>query len=93
VSIATGVAMLPGRTLRAIVLVDKRGERSIVSDRRSLPADPAVPYRSIRSAMSGGAGRHAMAGGRRVVLDRARAAAGSRLSSMPMAARRRIMSA
>jgi sulfofructose kinase len=32
-----GVAVLPGRTLRAIVLVDKRGERSIVSDRLSLP--------------------------------------------------------
>jgi sulfofructose kinase len=39
----TGVAVLPeGRTLRAIVLVDKAGERSIVSDRRSLPADPNV---------------------------------------------------
>lgn len=34
-----GVARLPGRTLRAIVLVDARGERSIVSDRRSLPTD------------------------------------------------------
>lgn len=32
-----GVAVLPGRTLRAIVLVDARGERSIVSDRLSLP--------------------------------------------------------
>jgi sulfofructose kinase len=38
----SGVAQLPGRTLRAIVLVDSRGERSIVSDRRSLPADPSA---------------------------------------------------
>lgn len=39
----SGVAQLPaGRTLRAIVLVDARGERSIVSDRRSLAPDPAV---------------------------------------------------
>ena len=39
----SGVAVLPeGRTLRAIVLVDRAGERSIVSDRRSLPADPNV---------------------------------------------------
>ena len=39
----TGVAMIRDCcTLRAIVLVDGRGERSIVSDRRSLPADPAV---------------------------------------------------
>lgn len=39
----SGVAMLPeGRTLRAIVLVDPRGERIIVSDRRSLSLDPAV---------------------------------------------------
>ncbi|MCC7281817.1 MAG: ribokinase [Acetobacteraceae bacterium] len=38
-----GVAILPeGRTLRAIVLVDARGERSIVSDRRSLAGDPSV---------------------------------------------------
>lgn len=38
------VAALPGRTLRAIVLVDKRGERSIVSDRLSLPMGPeALP--------------------------------------------------
>jgi sulfofructose kinase len=39
----TGVAVLPeGRTLRAIVLVDRAGERSIVSDRRSLSTDPNV---------------------------------------------------
>jgi len=39
----SGVAQLPaGRTLRAIVLVDARGERSIVSDRRSLATDPSV---------------------------------------------------
>jgi sulfofructose kinase len=39
----SGVAVLPeGRTLRAIVLVDDRGERSIVSDRRSLSTDPSV---------------------------------------------------
>src|SRR5688572_49004 len=38
----SGVVQLPGRTLRAIVLVDSRGERSIVSDRRSLPTDPGV---------------------------------------------------
>ncbi|WNJ91558.1 PfkB family carbohydrate kinase [Bosea sp. 685] len=38
-----GVAMIRDcRTLRAIVLVDGRGERSIVSDRRGLPPDPAV---------------------------------------------------
>lgn len=38
-----GVAMLAeGRTLRAIVMVDPRGERSIVSDRRSLSADVGV---------------------------------------------------
>ena len=42
----SGVAVLPeGRTLRAIVLVDGRGERSIVSDRRSLPTDPSVAAR------------------------------------------------
>lgn len=39
----SGVALMPeGRTLRAIVMVDSRGERSIVSDRRSLPADASV---------------------------------------------------
>jgi len=39
----SGVAVLPeGRTLRAIVLVDARGERSIVSDRISLSTDPSV---------------------------------------------------
>ncbi|WP_186417396.1 PfkB family carbohydrate kinase [Bosea sp. CS1GBMeth4] len=38
-----GVATLPeGRTLRAIVLVDRRGERSIVSNRRSLSPDAGV---------------------------------------------------
>lgn len=38
-----GVAMISeGRTLRAIVMVDSRGERSIVSDRRSLPTDAGV---------------------------------------------------
>jgi sulfofructose kinase len=37
-----GVAVLPGRTLRAIVLVDARGERSIVSDRLSLPLGAEV---------------------------------------------------
>lgn len=38
-----GVAILPeGRTLRAIVLVDRRGERSIVSNRRSLAPDASV---------------------------------------------------
>lgn len=34
------VVVIPaGRTLRAIVLVDRRGERCIVTDRRSLPPD------------------------------------------------------
>lgn len=38
-----GVAILPeGRTLRAIVLVDRHGERSIVSNRRSLSPDAGV---------------------------------------------------
>lgn len=38
-----GVAVVPGaRTLRAIVLVDRRGERSIVSDRRALPRDASL---------------------------------------------------
>ena len=38
-----GIAIIAeGRTLRAIVLVDDRGERSIVSDRRSLPLDASV---------------------------------------------------
>jgi sulfofructose kinase len=40
-----------GRTLRAIVLVDARGERSIVSDRRSLPSDPTpLTYASLDDA-------------------------------------------
>lgn len=40
-----GVAILPeGRTLRAMVVVDRRGERIIISDRRSLSPDPrALP--------------------------------------------------
>jgi sulfofructose kinase len=39
----SGVSVLAeGRTLRAIVLVDPAGERSVVSDRRSLPCDPGV---------------------------------------------------
>ncbi len=38
-----GVAMIADhRTLRAIVIVDERGERSIVSDRRSLPTGPEL---------------------------------------------------
>jgi sulfofructose kinase len=38
-----GVARIAGgRTNRAIVLVDQKGERGIVSDRLSLPADPGV---------------------------------------------------
>lgn len=38
-----GVAVLPeGRTLRAIVMVDARGERSIVSDRHGLSFDASV---------------------------------------------------
>jgi sulfofructose kinase len=38
-----GVARIEGgRTIRAIVLVDSKGERGIVSDRQSLPADPSV---------------------------------------------------
>jgi sulfofructose kinase len=38
-----GMTRIAGsRTNRAIVLVDSRGERGIVSDRLSLPADPAV---------------------------------------------------
>lgn len=48
----SGVAVLPeGRTLRAIVLVDARGERSIISDRRSLSPDPGVlPADDLREA-------------------------------------------
>lgn len=39
-----GVAVIPGsRTLRAIVLVDRMGERCIVTDRTSLPADQGLP--------------------------------------------------
>ncbi|MDX6752593.1 PfkB family carbohydrate kinase [Geminicoccaceae bacterium 1502E] len=38
-----GVTVFPeARTLRSIVLVDSRGERSIVSDRRSLPRDASM---------------------------------------------------
>src|SRR5215217_9699502 len=40
--IAAASPSSPRGTLRAIVLVDRAGERSIVSDRRSLPADPNV---------------------------------------------------
>jgi len=36
------VTALPGQTLRAIVLVDRRGERSIVSDRLRLPMGAEV---------------------------------------------------
>jgi len=48
----SGVAVLAdGRTLRAIVLVDKRGERSIVSDRTSLSTDASVlPSDDLRDA-------------------------------------------
>ena len=48
----SGVAVLPeGRTLRAIVLVDERGERSIVSDRTSLSTNPSVlPADDLRDA-------------------------------------------
>lgn len=36
-----GVAVVEGaRTLRSIVLVDRNGERAIVSDRRAVPSDP-----------------------------------------------------
>lgn len=47
-----GVATLPeGRTLRAIVLVDRRGERSIVSNRRSLSPDAgALPPDGLAGA-------------------------------------------
>lgn len=39
----SGVAIVADRrTLRSIVLVDRRGERSIVSDRRAGPADPGM---------------------------------------------------
>jgi sulfofructose kinase len=41
VDCASVVVVQGGRTLRSIVLVDARGERSIVSDRRSLPTDPS----------------------------------------------------
>lgn len=39
----SGVAVLSeGRTLRAVVVVDRMGERAIISDRRSLSHDPSV---------------------------------------------------
>mgnify|MGYP001197030628 CR=1 FL=1 len=70
-----GVAVLPeGRTLRAIVLVDARGERSIVSDRRGLANDPAVlPVDDLRDAAAVLADTR-WAAGARVALARARKA-------------------
>ena len=48
----SGVSILPeGRTQRAIVLVDARGERSIVSDRANLSTDPSLlPADDLRDA-------------------------------------------
>ncbi|WP_439496258.1 PfkB family carbohydrate kinase [Bosea sp. (in: a-proteobacteria)] len=70
----SGVARLPGRTLRAIVLVDSRGERSIVSDRRSLPTDPSAlpddPLDNVGAVLVD----TRWPAGADVVLDRARAA-------------------
>lgn len=71
----SGVAILPdGRTLRAIVLVDRRGERSIVSNRRSLSQDASV----LPQAGLGGAGvvlaDTRWPAGAGAVLDRAREA-------------------
>jgi sulfofructose kinase len=71
----SGVAVLAeGRTLRAIVLVDNRGERSIVSNRRSLSPDPSVlPAGGLDEAAIVLADTRWPAGAE-VVLDRARAA-------------------
>jgi sulfofructose kinase len=39
----SGIAVVPGgRTVRAVVMVDKSGERSILVDRTGLPKDPAL---------------------------------------------------
>jgi sulfofructose kinase len=70
-----GVAMIrEGRTLRAIVLVDSRGERSIVSDRRSLPTDPAVLPVDPLDDVSVVLVDSRWPAGAEIVLDRARAA-------------------
>ena len=70
-----GVAMISeGRTLRAIVLVDAGGERSIVSDRRSLPVDaavlPADPLADVAVVLVDSR----WPAGAEIALDRARAA-------------------
>ncbi|AMJ62913.1 PfkB family carbohydrate kinase [Bosea sp. PAMC 26642] len=70
-----GVAMIAeGRTLRAIVMVDDRGERSIVSDRRSLPPDATVlpidPLDDVAVVLAD----TRWPAGARIVLDRARGA-------------------
>jgi len=71
----SGVSILPeGRTQRAIVLVDARGERSIVSDRTSLSNDPGVlPADDLRDAVAVLVDSRWPAGSA-VALDRARLA-------------------
>jgi sulfofructose kinase len=70
-----GVAILPeGRTLRAIVLVDRRGERSIVSNRRSLSQDASVLPQSGLAQAGAVLADTRWPGGAAIVLDRAHAA-------------------
>lgn len=70
----SGVAVLPqGRTARAIVLVDAKGERSIVSDRRSLSPDAVLPDDDLRGAGAVLVDTRWPAGAR-VALERAHAA-------------------
>jgi sulfofructose kinase len=71
----SGVAVIPdGRTFRAIVLVDKAGERSIVSDRRGLPSDPGVLPNSRLDGVGIVLVDSRWPAGADVMLDRARAA-------------------
>lgn len=71
----SGVAILPeGRTLRAMVVVDRGGERIIISDRRSLSPDPgALPVDSLDGVGAVLVDSRWPAGAE-IALDRARAA-------------------
>jgi sulfofructose kinase len=71
----SGVAVLPdGRTLRAIVLVDRRGERSIVSNRRSLSQDASVLPQDGLDQVGAVLADTRWPGGAAIVLDRAQQA-------------------
>lgn len=71
----SGVAILPeGRTLRAMVVVDRSGERIIISDRRSLSPDPEVLPADSLAGVGAVLVDSRWPAGAEIVLDRARAA-------------------